>query len=77
MGCVEISTETRGEYQIIKMKNLILSFSFELVGGQNCLLKNGNEMAASYACPDGDDDDSCPEKPECLARDYSISFFSK
>merc|ERR1711955_33454 len=24
---------------------------FELVGDQNCLLKNGNEMAASYAWP--------------------------
>jgi len=50
--------------------------SFELMGDKNCLVKNGNEMAASYAWSDSEDD-SCPEKPECLERDYSTSFFSK
>jgi len=49
---------------------------FEFIGGQNCLLNNGNEMAASYAWADGEND-SCPDKPECLSKDYTISFFSK
>merc|ERR1711892_729353 len=49
---------------------------FEFWGAENCLLRNGNEMAASYAWADGEDD-SCPERPECLEKDYSLSFFSK
>jgi len=42
---------------------------FEFMGPQECLLKDGNEMAAAYSWEDGD---SCPEKPECSDRKYNF-----
>lgn len=43
---------------------------FEMMGPQECLLKDGNEMAAAYAWADGE---SCPEMPECSGAEYSFS----
>jgi len=42
---------------------------FEFMGPQECLLKDGIEMAAAYSWAG---DDSCPEMPECSERGYSL-----
>ena len=39
------------------------------MGPQECLLKDGIEMAAAYSWAG---DDSCPEMPECSERGYSL-----
>jgi len=43
---------------------------FEFRGPQECLLNDGNEMAAAYAWEDGE---TCPEKPECADHEDNFS----